>query len=81
MTRNLPDFAKPPLAEVALSVQFEPLEKMRTPQIGLLWNDFRQRFPDTEEHPPLDSVIERFGIPRASAPEVRMQMMETEEWK
>ncbi len=77
MTRNLPDFANPPLAEVALSVQFEPLEKLRTPQIGLLWNEFRQRFPATEEHAPLDSEFERFGIPRTSAPIVRMQMLET----
>ena len=77
MTRNLPDFANPPLAEVALSVQFEPLEKLRTPQIGLLWNEFRERFPATEEHAPLDSEFERFGIPRTSAPIVRMQMLET----
>ncbi len=77
MTRKLPDFTNPPLAEVALSVQFEPLEKLRTAQIGLLWSEFRQRFPVTEEYAPLDSVIERFGIPRTSAPEVRMQMLET----
>ena len=77
MTRNLPDFANPPLAEVALSVQFESLEKLRTPQIGLLWREFRQRFPVTEEHAPLDSEFERFGISRTSAPVVRMQMLET----
>ena len=77
MTRNLPEFANPPLAEVALSVQFEPLEKLRTPQIGLLWSEFRQRFPVTEEHAPLDSEFERFGAPRTSAIQVRMQMLET----
>lgn len=77
MTRNLPDFERPPLAEVALSVQFEPLEQLRTPQIGLLWNEFRQRFPKTEEHAPLDSEFERFGIPRVTLPQVRMQMLET----
>ena len=77
MPRNLPDFANPPLAEVALSVQFEPLEQLRTAQIGLLWGEFRQRFPVTEEHAPLDSVIERFGVSRTSVLEPRLQMLET----
>lgn len=77
MPRNLPDFAKPPLAEVALSLQFETLERLRTPQIGLLWSEFRQRFPVTEEHTPLDPVFERFGVPRTSAPQVRMEMLDT----
>jgi uncharacterized protein (TIGR04255 family) len=77
MTRTLPDFENPPLTEVALSVQFEPLEQLRTPQIGLLWAEFRSRFPVTEEHAPLEPVIEKFGIPRASVPEVRLQMLET----
>ena len=53
----LPDFENPPLVEVALSVQFEPIEQMRTPQIGLLWTEFRHRFPVTQEHPPVDPEL------------------------
>lgn len=63
MTKPLPEFENPPVVEVALSVQFEALAGLRTPQLGLLWQEFRNRFPITEEHPPLDAVLERFGIP------------------
>lgn len=77
MSRTLPDFDNPPLTEVALSVQFEPLEQLRTPQIGLLWTEFRSRFPVTEEHTRLDPVVERFGVPRTAVPEVRLQMLES----
>jgi hypothetical protein len=41
-----PDFADPPVVEVALSVQFDPLSALRTPQIGLLWAEYRTRFPN-----------------------------------
>lgn len=77
MTRDLPDFVNPPLAEVALSVQFEPLDQMRIPQMGGLCREFRQRFPVVEEHPPLNTVSERFGSPRASVPQVHMRMLES----
>jgi uncharacterized protein (TIGR04255 family) len=77
MTRTLPDFENPPLSEVALSVQFEPLERLRTPQVGLLWAEIRDRFPKIEEHAPIEPVMERFGIPRGGMPEVRLQMLES----
>lgn len=59
----LPEFERPPLAEVVLGVQFEPLESLRSPQIGLLWQRYREEFPQAEEHPALEPVIERFGRP------------------
>ncbi|HEY0984830.1 TIGR04255 family protein [Schlesneria sp.] len=77
MNRELPDFGKPPLTEVALSVQFEPLEKLRTPQIGLIWNEFRQRFPITEEHVPIEPAFEQFGALKSMGPQVRFEMVET----
>jgi uncharacterized protein (TIGR04255 family) len=58
----LPDFADPPVTEVALSVQFDPLTALRTPHLGLLWRRFRDRFRKTEEHLPLPPVIEKFGL-------------------
>ncbi len=70
----LPDFAAPPVTEVALSVQFDPLASLRTPQLGLLWQDFRNRFPKTEEHPPLPSVIEKFGVLGLPKVGVRFEM-------
>lgn len=61
---GLPDFRKPPLVEVALSVQFEPLPGLTTAHVGLLWQrHYRQRLPLIEEHPPLDPAIEDFSPP------------------
>jgi len=75
MAPSLPDFANPPLVEAALSVQLEPLNKFRTPQMGFLWAEFRRRFPEIEEHPPLDPVIEQFGVQRSRKVGVRLQMI------
>lgn len=61
---SLPEFDAPPVAEVALSVAFEPLDTLRAPQIGLLWQEkFRHRFPVVEEQVPLEPMHERFGQP------------------
>ncbi len=70
---RLPDFADPPVIEVALSVQFESLSGFGTPHIGLLWSEFRNEFPRTEEHPPRPSVIERFGVRRAPKTDFRVE--------
>ena len=75
MDAQLPDFSNPPVVEVALAVQFEPLTELRTPQIGLLWANFRDRFPKIEEHPPLDPMMERFGAPGPPKPSVHFEMM------
>lgn len=59
---GLPNFDNPPVTEVALAVQFEPLSALRTTQIVLLWNEFRERFPKIEEHLPRTPAFEEFGI-------------------
>lgn len=46
-------FEKPPIVELALSVQFAPLTKLRVAHLGLLWRRLKEEFPNTEEHPPL----------------------------
>jgi uncharacterized protein (TIGR04255 family) len=59
----LPEFEAPPVSEVALSVQFAPIENLTTFQIAALWESvFKERLPKVEEHAPLESNIERFGI-------------------
>ncbi len=57
----LPDFSDPPVAEVALSVQFEPLSAFRAAHIGLFWSQLREKFPKTQEQIPIAPVVERFG--------------------
>jgi uncharacterized protein (TIGR04255 family) len=50
----LPDFEQPPVTEVALAVQFQPLRGLRAIQMGLLAARFRPLGLDrTQEHAPL----------------------------
>lgn len=60
LANGLPNFENPPLTEVAISIQFDSLPLLQAPQIGLLWSKFRSRFPQTEQHIPLDPYIEKF---------------------
>lgn len=60
--RKLPSFRKPPLHEVALSVQFESLAELTVAHVGQFWRDVRDRFPLVEEQPALPPLaIERGG--------------------
>jgi len=76
MTTELPDFQNPPVVEVVLGVQFEKLESLRTAQLGCLWQAFRDRFPKTEEQPPLDPVFENFGEPPGARAQVRLELVD-----
>src|SRR5579862_4576764 len=64
----LPSFEMPPVVEVVLGVQFEAIKGFGTPQIGLLWQQFRDRFPLTEDQAPLEPQVERFGAARPPFP-------------
>jgi len=73
MPRTLPEFEKPPVVEVALSVQFDRLDT-NTAQLGLVWTQFRERFGNVQEKPELEPVIERFGLPKKLVPGVRFEV-------
>ena len=75
-TGELPDFENPPVVETVLSVQFAPLAEMRAAHIGLLWHGLRDRFPRTEERPPIDQVLERFPEPPRPRLGVQLQALE-----
>ena len=77
MCPPLPDFDEPPVTEVALSVQFDRLSALRTPQMGLLWSAFREDFPRVDEHPSLEPVVERFGVRARNGGGVRMEIRPT----
>lgn len=57
MTQALPDFARPPLTEVALGVVFEPVE---IGAVGLaeLYQRWRDEFPNVQEHAALPPLFE-----------------------
>ena len=67
-------FRRPPLTEVALSVQFQPLDAMRTAHVGLLWNEFRREFPNIEDLPPLAPAFELFGARRSVSGDLSVEL-------
>lgn len=69
---SLPDFGNPPVVETVLSAQFEPIAELQTAHLGLLWAEYRDTFPKTEERPPLEPIIERF--PEALAPRLGLRL-------
>jgi uncharacterized protein (TIGR04255 family) len=58
---GLPEYDRPPVVEVALGVQFQPIVKFRAPHVGLLWQEWRDEYPILDEVPPLDPAVEREG--------------------
>lgn len=55
-----PQFANPPVVELALSVQFKPLIKLGVAHLGLLWEQWREEYPKTEHHPPISRTTETY---------------------
>jgi uncharacterized protein (TIGR04255 family) len=80
MRPNLPEYKKPPVVEVALSMQFERLSAMRTHHIGLLWEKYRERFPVIEEHPLLEPDIELFTKQYEGRPRLFVRFSNTPEF-
>ncbi len=56
-----PSFKSPPVIEVALGVQFQEPLPLRFVDYGRIWDLYRERYPEYEEHPPLLPVVETFG--------------------
>lgn len=59
---GLPDFAQPPVDEVALSLQFAPIPGFSVPHFGLFWEKVRNEYPRFEIQPPIPNVTEQFGV-------------------
>jgi uncharacterized protein (TIGR04255 family) len=60
-SQPLPEFEAPPVAELALSVQFHKLPKLRAPVLAE-WKELRERFPIWEEQRPWPTQSEVFGL-------------------
>ncbi len=61
----LPSFTDPPVVEVVMGVQFEPLDKLFTPHAGLFWETVRSQYPVFKENPPIVPQMEEFKEPGA----------------
>ncbi len=62
-----PDFERPPVVEVALSVQLEPLVKLSTQELAIFWEEVLHRQYTWKEAPPIPPAFEWFGIPQPAA--------------
>jgi uncharacterized protein (TIGR04255 family) len=58
---KLPDFDKPPVVEVYLSVQFEPLRGFDAACMHAFWQQLNSEFPNAKYQPTLAHEIEQFG--------------------
>ena len=76
---DIPDFEHAPVAEVALSTQFGPLEKLRLAHLGLLWGRFRELYPVIQEHNPLANPVEQFGQKPSTPQRNRVEISDTPE--
>jgi uncharacterized protein (TIGR04255 family) len=54
----LPGFDRPPLDEMVIVVQFEPLKHFSAAHMGLFWQKVRDRYPLIEDNPPLLHQVE-----------------------
>lgn len=59
---DLPDYKKPPVVEVAASVQFTNIPKLDATRLGLLWSRFRNDYPNTDQRSPLPVTRETPGV-------------------
>jgi uncharacterized protein (TIGR04255 family) len=71
----LPAYRNPPVIETVASVQFDPLPKFTVAHIGLLWQQFRKRYPSVEQKPPLPTIVERLGIWSPIPPGLQLELM------
>jgi uncharacterized protein (TIGR04255 family) len=61
---SLPEFERPPVIEVALGVQFDPIAALNSARIVEFWADrLRDRFPTADELQPIAPAVEWFGAP------------------
>jgi len=58
---HLPDFARPPLDEVVLGVQFDQMPGFTSVDVRAVWDLYRDDFPKVQDQPLLQPIFETFG--------------------
>jgi uncharacterized protein (TIGR04255 family) len=72
----LPDYKQPPVTEVAVSIQFAPLQELTAAHIGLYWAKIKDAFPSVKEQPPIVHLVEnpeaeyKFGMSLSQKPDL-----------
>jgi uncharacterized protein (TIGR04255 family) len=70
----IPSYKKPPLIEVAWSVQFADLSWMTASHVGLFWQRIRDDFPTCEEQAPLPKQEEPDSLLAPARSSIRFSM-------
>lgn len=79
---TLPDYDRPPVAEVVMGAAFRPVESLNMVQVGLMWRDvFAEDFPEVEEKTALPVQFERFGPPAHAEPTISFQAFDAPPWR
>jgi uncharacterized protein (TIGR04255 family) len=74
---DLPAFERPPVVEVGISLQFTPLELLRSPHVGLLWTEFRRMgLTHTEDHGEIEPAFEEFENELSTRVGIKFQMFD-----
>ncbi len=55
-----------------MSVQFDSVEGLKIPHLGLIWQGFKSRFPNVEQHGNLGPVVERVRPSRVTQPQISL---------
>lgn len=79
MADPLPEFEQPPVSEVAISVDFSPLEGWLPAHAGLYWAQINGQYPKSETHHEASSVIEQFGDAFFRPQSTRLEVIGSEE--
>lgn len=58
MASQLPSFGSPPVVEVVMGVQFQPLKQLLSPYFGLFWETVRSEYSSCKENPPIAPQLE-----------------------
>lgn len=75
-SERLPEFAAPPVVEVAVSVQLQA-PVLDVPMIMRWWAEVHDRFPGVEHTSPVPPVVESFDTPKIPQPLVQLQLVNT----
>lgn len=73
-----PEYAKPPVSEVAVSLEFSPLERWTASHALSYGKLVHEDYPQMEIRPSLPSQIEKFGAENWQTPQVRFEMASPE---
>jgi uncharacterized protein (TIGR04255 family) len=70
---DLPEYDRPPVVEMAIGVQFRPLDRLRGLTLGPLRELWRAEYPTIEEHPALAPALE--GSPQLAQPGLQLGLV------